>query len=384
MSEDLSDQPMPDDIWGLEALDPLEQMDWARSLWKRLQAEHQPKPLLLTFSAGAERAALRFLSLFSFLSREDALPCTYVQPGRLPLLPEASFSGPGLLLIHRASRFLNLKNRLAASAGSAGIRIILTAPLEEAGRLAETLSCTIEHVPEEEPAYAAQRSREIVAKFLAAGTPLPATLRPALQLVAQAGVAGVELPLDLLQRSLQVAFEDVLLLLAHPAVCDFVRLSGGGELEKRLVSFRGPWLARHIAGVEKAADCRLLLELFDHLEPATRLHRCFMLNVLVALRAQGNTAMVARLRMQHRSLILACQKSAENREALAWFIFLHEWLLSHARVFFWAFDSKVAFFLCRRRIFRLILIFPSIRVFPGKKGRDANAVSHAIQGALFR
>jgi hypothetical protein len=102
-------------VWGIEVMDPLEQWTWAQKLWQRLSRPGLPlRPLLLLYSPPTERTALRGLTALARISRETGFVVRSFAPEPLSVLPKMASTTASTLLVHRAPRFVNLGNGLAA------------------------------------------------------------------------------------------------------------------------------------------------------------------------------------------------------------------------------------------------------------------------------
>lgn len=307
-------------VWGVEVMDPLEQWAWAQNLWQRLANSASRGPLLLSYAAAAERAALRGLTALARLGREAGWAVHYFTPGRLPVLPQAAPVGPSLMLIHHGSRFLNAAEWMNVTAAAPACRVVLTVPAAEWAALAGAEKFDTVAVPEEEPDYCEHCAQEILAKFFGGGIPVDPALHSLAPVLLEAGSAEVDLPLALLAR--QARLEGAVLLKKLQA-SPWRELIWWPETSTgtMTVVLRGRWLAEKMAPSTAAGHYPHLLALLDEIDPQAPAERGFFLNLLTAFRSRKNFTTVASLLRNHYDLFHDAAAQAEPLERQAWGFF---------------------------------------------------------------
>ncbi len=300
----------PETVWGVEALDPLQQRAWAEDRWREwYQTEPRRKPLLLCYHPAAERAAVRVLNSFARLSRsaECAPWVVLAESQRVPWLapPVPALS---LYLIHHASRIANVKAWLAGALAAPACRVALTAPYEEATLLGAAADFEVVEIPGEEASYCDAVADEILAQHFGAGAPLSALER----FVIAAGVAEIALPLGLLARRFQIEAATLCETIARSRMRELVTVAS----ERNTVAFRGAWLARKLMAEQESVAHETLFELVSVADVRIPNERDFLLQLLLAARAQGGAESAFE---QHAEIFRRAQEHAEaGEEAQAW------------------------------------------------------------------
>ncbi|MGH7598436.1 MAG: hypothetical protein ACREOI_18930 [bacterium] len=325
--------PVPESVWGVEALDHLAQHEWAGKLWERLTAHHFiRRPLLLLYSPSAERSAIRCLRALARIGRHEASTVFFSMPGDIPLLITTPSVAADLFLVHRASRFLNLSEWLSVRLVHPSCKVVMTCPIDELEAIAYHRYFDQERLPEEESDYCRHKAAEIITKYLPAGSSSAPGRNGIIPILAESGMAGVEIPLGLLARALDLDIENLATLLESEQLREFVRYADHGTIEDYTVTFKGRWLAESMATEAGAGFYPSLVSLLDHFAPAVRSHRLFALNLLVALRAQGDARRIfhehsAQLSADYHDRLETARELAGARERLAWDLFRrHGWL----------------------------------------------------------
>jgi len=308
-------------VWGVEALDPLQQRAWAQALWQSWYvAAPKPKPLLLRYPASAERAALRALNTFARLGRSEETPPWIVltAPAAPPLLAPPPVRVLSLSLIHRASRFVNLTEWLTAAAAAPACRVIMTMPYEEAMSSPAARSCEVHEIPEEDASYCAAVAAEIITKHFGALPPASVELTRLEQILIEAGRAQIAAPVSLLARHLQCEQQSLCAALQHSRLRAFVFWFD--EKSERMLAFRGAWLARMLRPQQVNGEYDPLFAMMSALKPAVQAERNFLLHLLMALQAQGHRELAAQLQQEHARLFEQVREQLEacdEREAWA-------------------------------------------------------------------
>jgi hypothetical protein len=305
-------------------MDPLELYEWAQRLWQRLHAPISfQRPLLLVYSPAAERSAVRALNTLARIGRWHAPAFFFSAAGRLPVLKAIPPCNNGLYLIHCASRFLDLPAWLKP-AGSHPIcrHVVMTAPKNEHSQIPDCRNFELVAIPEEEAAYCDRKASEIFAKYFYGATDWQIELEAVEQILVEAGMADVAVPLTLLARHLRRDRAALIEQLHSQRLCEFLWWPKARTAANRVVAFRGRWLAEKIASNAKAGEYPQLEALVADADPTVPVERYFLLNFLVALRAQGFPQNAARLQelyshlfQQTRQLAAACPE----RRAWAFF-----------------------------------------------------------------
>jgi hypothetical protein len=333
--------PAPESVWGVEALDPLAQHERAGKLWERLTAHHFiRRPLLLLYSPSAERSAIRCLRALARIARHEAAAVFFSMPGDVPLLISTPDTPADLFLVHRASRFLNLSEWLGMRLVHPGCKVVMTCPLDELEAVGYHRYFDHERVAEEEPGYCRRKAAEIILKYLPAGSSSPACYNGMMQFLAEAGMAGVELPLGLLARALGLDIEKLTIRLESAPLIEFVHYADHGTIEDYTVTFKGRWLAESLAANAGAGFYPALAALLDYFDPGVRSHRLFALNLLIALRAQNSHDQAERLLADYHGQFAAAAELAGTRERLAWDLFRYHGLLKLVRIALYLAEKK--------------------------------------------
>ena len=301
-------------VWGIEVLDPLEQWEWGQSLWQRWSKADSRRPLLLTYSPAAERAALRGLTALTRIGREAEWDVQHFAPGFLPVLPEVKLTQQSFLLIHQSSRFLNAGEWIGRAAAC---RIVLTAPVTEFETIAGAEQFERITVPEEEPDYCERQAQKILEKFFADKTPAAPAVKKIAPLLREAGIMEVDLPITLLARH---AGLDSAALIEQLQASTWRELIWWPEtsIDTMTVVLRGRWLAEKVAPVVQAEPYSHLLAALKELDPQVPGERYFFLNLLMAWRSRGHDAVVAQLLRDYDDRFHDAAASFAAPERQAW------------------------------------------------------------------
>jgi hypothetical protein len=310
-------------------------------LWERLTAHHFiRRPLLLLYSPSAERSAIRGLRALARFGRHEDSTVFFSMPGDIPLLIATPSIPADLFLVHRASRFLNLSQWLGMRLVHPSCKVVMTCPLDELEAVGYHRYFDLERVAEEEPAYCRRKAAEIIAKYLPGGLSSPPCYNGIMQFLAEAGMAGVELPLGLLARALGLDIEKLAIRLESAPLREFVHCADHGTVEDYTVAFKGRWLAESLAVNAGAGYYPALAELLDYFDPNVRSHRLFALNLLIALRAQNSCEQYERLLADYHGQLAAAAELAGARERLAWDLFRRHGLLKLLRIALYLAEKK--------------------------------------------
>jgi hypothetical protein len=325
-------------IWGIEVMDPLEQHEWAQRLWQRLHAPvGSPRPLLLVYSPAAERSAIRSLITLARIARRHAQAVFISTPEGLPLLETDPAQWQGLHLVHHGSRFLNLAVWRKIAAEFPACRVVVTAPADEYEFMSDHQDFDVVHVPEEEPEYCARKADEIVAAYFHSASPSSTQLDRIEQIVVEAGMAGVAMPLSLLARHLHCDCAIVMETLQSPRLRAFIWFSDDGGV----VAFRGRWLAEKLASEVRRGHYPHLAALLDDCDPAVPAERNFFLHLLVALRAQGFPHQAGHLQEFYHHRFHHARQLADSAERPAWDWVAHHGVLPLLRILFYLAEARL-------------------------------------------
>jgi hypothetical protein len=314
-----SEQLEAESVWGIEVMDPLEQVEWALSLYQKMDAPLSVrKPLLLIYSPVAERAAIRGLNTLSRIARRRGIPAFFTTPRLYPMLNLDPPPSPALQSIHRASRFVNLlqwlKRQLRADS-----RIVITAPVDEYLSISRYHDFELVHVPEEEPTYCERKAGEILEKvFPSLSNQSDKRQSSLVRVLAEAGIAGVPAPLSLLARHYNLDCEGVIKLLKAPGLLDLIEIVEDPAVTGAAAIFRGRWLAEKIAPDVRSGHYASLYAMLADSDSRLPNERFFFLTVLVALRAQGADAETGRLLKDFYHHFHAAAVAADRSEREAW------------------------------------------------------------------
>jgi len=301
-------------VWGVEALDPLQQRAWAQTLWQRwYHATQKPKPMLLLYHPCAERAAMRALNTLARLSRsEECAPgVVLVEPQHAPWLapPVRALS---LYLIHRASRFVNVQEWLQLAGAAPACRAVLSVPYAEARALRELAEFEIVEIPQEEPSYCDAVADELIAKHFGALPPVGAPLSALEQILIAAGNAEIALPMSLLARHLRCEQAALRETLQRARLRELMIAAQ----EADTLAFRGAWLARKLAPLQQPGEYEALGEMIAAVDSRSQSERNFLLHLVLALRAQGSAEHVLE---QYAEVFSQARENAEaDMECQAW------------------------------------------------------------------
>ncbi len=318
-------------------MDPLEQHEWAQRLWQRLDAPAgSPRPLLLVYSPAAERSAIRSLITLARIARRHAHAVFISTLKALPLLETNPTQWQGLHLIHHGSRFLNLAVCRKIAAEFPACRVVVTAPADEYEFMPDHQDFDVVHVPEEEPEYCTRKADEIIAAYFRATLPSPAQPDRVEQILVEAGMAGVAVPLSLLTRHLHHDRTTVMEALQSQRLQAFIWYSVDGGM----VAFRGRWLAEKLAPEVKRGHYPHLAALLDCCDPAVPAERIFFLNLLVALRAQGFSHQAGHLQEFYHHHFYYARQRADSSEGPAWDWVAHHGVLPFLRILFYLAEAR--------------------------------------------
>ncbi len=323
-----SEQLEAESVWGIEVMDPPEQIEWAQTLWQKLDAPISiRRPLLLVYSPPAERTTIRSLNALSRIARRRGIQPYFAVPRLFPLLNIDPKNAPTLRAIHRASRFVNLAQWLK-HLQPVETRIVVTCAADECAALAQHGDFEIVNVPEEETSYCERMAGEIVGKRF---PPLPedarATQSSLEHLLAEAGMAGIPVPLSLLARHLRIDCGEVTRRLQAARLRDFVEIVEDPAVVGATVVFRGRWLAEKIAQNTKPGFYSRLTAMLPNSDSRLPVERYFFLALLIAYRAQGTDSEIPRLLSAFYHHFHKATSMAEPAEREAWRCFHREGVL---------------------------------------------------------
>jgi hypothetical protein len=314
-----------DNVWGVEAMDPLQQQRWAGNLLQKLLALVSPwRGLMLRYEPSAERLAMQVLGTLARLAERRNGAVFMAAPGDLPVLEKIPAPGPRLVLLHRASRLLNLDDFLQGEAP-----LVLTAPIDEYASLAMPQDFYTENVPAEEPAYCESLARKIMAKYQTGTSDHSAASAALKTILAEAGIAGVAVPFTLLARHLHLARASLTALLQSPGLTELIGWpQDPAAANQGLVSFRGRWLAENMAPLSaKSGDYPRLVALLQDCDATAPQERFFFLNLLVALCVQGRKPRALQLLKAYYRQFHDNRQLAGPAERQAWGLFHRRHLL---------------------------------------------------------
>ncbi len=319
-------------VWGIERLDPLEQLDWSQSLWQRLQAPGSPpRPWFMPYTPAAERAALRGLTALARLGRDAGFVVHIFAPMSLPVLPAISTNTPALCVVHRGNRWLNLEEWLKLTSAKPACRIVITMPAaaEDGLAIMKKFNGIPAPAPEEERDYCARQAQDILGRRFWSAAPEPG-LAVIEKILVEAGVAEIAVPLTLLARCAGLEVEALAPKLRTHRWREFIWWP---DLESpRLVAFRGRWLAEIIAPTARAEHYPHLTALLKVSDPCVASERYYFLNLLAALRAEGAGRQAEALLGDYYDRFHTAGQSAEPDECEVWAYFHPPRLHSHFRV----------------------------------------------------
>ncbi|NUM77841.1 hypothetical protein HUU40_26055, partial [candidate division KSB1 bacterium] len=169
-------------------------------------------------------------------------------------------------------------------------RIVMTVSQEESAPLLEYLHGEVITIPEVTQNYCEQRGLEVLAKSLGGELPTATILSRWEQILVQAGIAEVALPVSLLARHLAQDAVKLIEMMQTSRLKDFLYWSAEEAKQPRQVAFRGAWLARKIAPAVVTGEYHALFALLADLDPHLPQERDFLLTLLMALRAQDSAA----------------------------------------------------------------------------------------------
>lgn len=324
-------------VWGVEALDPLQQRAWAETIWQKLQNKVLSRklerdsdklsqaaalaPVFLQFGPTAEPAAIRALNTLARIARTEAPHATVylVAPDTDPLLAPPPVRCESLFLIHRANRFVNWKEWLQEARAFSYCRIVMTVSQEESAPLLEYLHGEVITIPEVAQDYCEQRRREVLTKSLGGELPGAASLSRWEQILVEAGIAEVALPLSLLARHLALDSSELIDTMQTTRLRSFLYWLASEAKKPSLVAFKGSYLAKKIAPAIVSGEYHALFALLMDVDPQSPQERAFSLGLLTALHAQGCDTMGERLQHQYTALFTQIRRLVDNcPERQAW------------------------------------------------------------------
>jgi hypothetical protein len=309
-------------------MDPLQQRQWAKNALQKLQAPVSPwRGLVWRYEPSAERLALQGLGTLARLAERRAWSVFMAAPGDLPLLEKIPAPWPRLVLLHRASRLLNLDECLHRAAPHETL-FVLAAPIGECASLSLPQDFSAESVPAEEPAYCESLALKIMAKHQAGANDHSETWTALKTILAEAGIAGVAVPFTLLARHLHLARASLTALLQSPGLAELICWpQDPAAANQGTVAFRGCWLAEKIAPSAKTNDYPRLVALLQDCEATAPHERFFFLNLLVALCVQGRTPRAMQLLKEYYHRFHDNRQLAGPAERHAWGLFHRHYLL---------------------------------------------------------
>jgi len=265
-------------IWGLEVMDLIATWEWVKQLWQKLDRKaHDERALVLLYTPAAERMAVRALSTFARLCRqtdpERTIFCHW--PSSILILEAPPAQNPGLLLLHRAPRFLNLAEfcRHVAQMKKQW-RVVMSAPVAEWQPSPEADRFEVIEVPEEEVDYCEQKGKEIIAG-LCGESPEPVSFSPVEQILLEAGVLEVVVPLSLLARFARKSPNRLWQELQKGRWAKCLLFTATTYARAPHVAFRGRWLADMFLAQSAGRSEVLLFELLALVAPAPAPERHF-------------------------------------------------------------------------------------------------------------
>lgn len=324
-------------VWGVEALDPLQQRAWAETIWQRLQGKVSNRvperdsdklsqasalaPVVLRFGPTAEPAAIRALNTLARIARIEAPHATVylVAPDADPLLAPPPVRCESLFLIHRANRFVNWREWLHEARALSYCRVVITVSQAESGPLLDYLHDEALTIPEVAQDHCEQRSMEVLTKSFGDELPGAASLSRWEQILVEAGMAGVLLPVSLLARHLALDSFALIHMMQTSRLKELLYWPAPRKQQADMVMFKGSYLAKKIAPAIVAGEYHALFALLIDVDPQSSQERAFSLGLLAALRAQGCDTMGERLQHQHASLFTQIRRLVVNcPERQAW------------------------------------------------------------------
>jgi hypothetical protein len=314
-----SEQLEAESVWGIEALDPLEQRHWVRALWRKLRVPlFVRRPLLLIFSPPAERAAIRTLNALSLGARRLGIPTTFRAPQVLPMLSLELSNQPALYEVHRASRFTDLPLWLKRAQHVEAFSV-LTVPEDEYPLISGLGDWETARIPEEDAVYCDNKRLEVIKKIMPlAPERLSGVDKELHALLAEAGVAGVPMPLSLLARHLRLDGEALVDRLGSQPLVNLVEVFESDAVAGVAARIRGRWLAEGMAPHLKCGHYPALTALLASADAHLPIERFFFLTLLIALRAQGNEEEVNRLLVEFYHRFHPATVAGDRNEREAW------------------------------------------------------------------
>jgi hypothetical protein len=326
-------------IWGVEAMDPVELFDWAKTLWRRLYSPAaSPLPLLLVYTPSAERTAIRSLLALARLGRRHAVEVFFSTPESLPWLEVDPVQCRGLHLLHHGSRFLNLAAWIKIATDLAACPVVVTMPAHEYECLPEPGLFDVLHVPEEDRDYCACQANEIIATYFHAAA---LKLEPLEEILVEAGVAEVAVPFNLLARYLRRDRLAIFESLQSQRLRAFIWGPEDPAAGNGAVAFRGRWLAEKLAPKMKPGSYSHLAALLTGMNSNIAEERYFFLRFLAALRAQGFFHHAAHLQEFYHHHFYFSREAAPKPERHAWDWVVHNGgLLPFLRILFYFVEAR--------------------------------------------
>lgn len=324
-------------VWGVEALDPLQQRAWVETIWQKLQNKVLSRkpgrdsdklsqaatlaPVVLQFGPTAEPAAIRALNTLARIARTEAPHAAVylVAPDADALLAPAPVRCESLFLIHRANRFVNWKEWLYKAQTLSYCRVVMTVSQAESAPLLEYLHGEVITIPEATQDYCEHRSMEVLTKSFGDELPGAASLSRWEQILVEAGMAGVMLPVGLLARHLALDNSELIGTMQTSRLRSFLYWFAPEAKTPSLVAFKGSYLAKKIAPAIVTGEYHALFALLIDVDPQSPQECAFSLGLLAALRAQGCDTMGERLQHQYAALFAQIPRLVVNcPERQAW------------------------------------------------------------------
>lgn len=139
------------------------------------------------------------------------------------------------------------------------------------------------------------------------------------QILVEAGIAEVMLPVSLLARHLALEGSKLIHMMQTSRMKELLYWFSTEKQEADMVMFRGSYLAKKIAPAIVAGEYHALFALLSDADPHLPQERAFSLGLLAALRAQGCDTMGEGLQHQHASLFTQIRRLVVNcPERQAW------------------------------------------------------------------
>ncbi|KAA3613943.1 MAG: hypothetical protein DWQ05_16860 [Calditrichaeota bacterium] len=309
----------PENTWGVETMDSWKCFRLVRELYLKLnRPANSAMPLVLSFRPSAERAALHYLQWLSRLGRSaSGMAVLFYGSGKMPFVGDVpDISEHRLLLIHKASRFIDMQHLLQLNEQHENLRLVLTVPETETEIIKSWGGkFWLEQIPAFEDSYTEKKADEIIAHYLGRLEEVHPQIDLLLQIIAEAGRADVQLPLSFVAKHVQLENRTLFAQLLCEPMSAFVTLLHEHNPRSAQLQFRGRWLAEalSIAGKENRTDFPHLTALVHYADPNLNADRRFLLNLLVALWiAWRGSDRLHFFMALHREKIAVCYKSWQH------------------------------------------------------------------------